>query len=833
MAPLPQQLEGLSVGTLKSVELALRALQNAGVKEIGDVEALKVVMNTAHHKMQFSETTYTSMCAWANTSKHWRQAPSLSDKDTAPSSLLGKAELDKQVASQNAKLTEVCSKFGMEPAGHVDNEFEAGQPKTLEARQELQSSMYRPKNHDSYFCSEEMNKRKEGLADKNREHFEKYRELAIRNMREHFAMGKDDLNLELKTHGEGFNVMFMTAKGSPFEAGWKAHERLKPPAARPPRPGSEFVLMQKPKPEPKPEPKEEEENDENENGDKNDNNEGEEEGEEESEEEQPAPPPKPWYPVDMPAFGGPLRDWEGRPREYSYGKTTWFVPMANNPFEGGWEHKEVRVHIPSRPPKEGIVEPKPREYVSVHVGGAGCGMGKAFWQKLNAEHGLGADGKVAGNGSAMGVLSSCYAAGADGSYIPRAIFVDANPASVADVKSIAAFADTALVSGSGDTGFWAPARDLGGDFYGKFGEAVRKQVEAVGNLDSLLLTHACAGGMGSGGMEKILQELNAAFPKKGICTLSLLEPWTTPASWWNTWYSLRAVQELGTLCMLVDNEGLGKHAQGTTHADLNAVTARILANVTAPLRIAPLVSASTGTKRLALSELMTNVVPYPRIKFVIPGLNSPIPDIVHTYNEEPTIPQAPAPEDDIDQEWSSPGRDADPVAFPTTASSEAVNSGMAAMKIEDTPCGYSSLCFSNQRLRGDVPFKEIATAVMARGVVSKDVQTAIQAVKVNPDFAFCDWSPVAFNVGSFRDPVLADKADLLYLSHSGAIGNLLNSFVNFDDWNNNVGFESLVAQSGGNDSFITEGLEDISSMGRDYNDVVAETAECEGEEEEG
>merc|ERR1719265_3037032 len=56
--------------------------------------------------------------------------------------------------------------------------------------------------------------------------------------------------------------------------------------------------------------------------------------------------------------------------------------------------------------------------VMVHVGGAGCGMGMAYWRQLNQEHRLKADGSP--DGELFGEVAPCYHERNDGAYVPRA-----------------------------------------------------------------------------------------------------------------------------------------------------------------------------------------------------------------------------------------------------------------------------------------------------------------------------------------------------------------------------------------------------------------------------
>eukprot|EP00929_Paragymnodinium_shiwhaense_P042233 TRINITY_DN21885_c0_g2_i1.p1 TRINITY_DN21885_c0_g2~~TRINITY_DN21885_c0_g2_i1.p1 ORF type:complete len:765 (-),score=131.05 TRINITY_DN21885_c0_g2_i1:277-2487(-) len=728
---LPMQLKRLPLGHLKSVGVALKTLREGGLKEVADVAELLEAVIEVHKKRGASETTYTKMCAWARTPQSWHKAGGAAADDTsaAPTSLLSQEEIGKQVEAQNAPLKELSAKFGIEPVEAHQFEADGVTPQPFDEREQAQAQKYYPAKRARFEDEAIADKYgNEGRAQKNREQYQKFREAQLRSHRELIALGKEDLNLQPKTIGEGKNVLF--SSGSPFEGSWKPEEKAK--------------------------------------------------------------------------------------RE-------------------------------PRPPREGVTEPKPLSYLSIHVGGAGCGMGKAFWQKLNAEHGLGADGKVAGGGATMGLLSSCYAEESEGSYVPRAIFVDSDP-SVSDVTSVAAFAEDSVIKGSkGDLGFWAYASrgytsgDAGsGIAWEHFDDAVRKQAEAAGSLDSILLTHSCSGGFGSAAAHNILQSLSASMGKKRKLTLSLVEPWTGETfkrkAALNTLHALTGLQDYSDACMLVDNAALGKHAvdmglaaRGATpgHAELNVVTARLLANLTAPMRMAPCLSASQGTLRKSMSELVTSMVPYPRLKWLLPSLN--------------------------------------PVVTGGT-DGQAVSSGF---RIASNPAairgGYQFSCFSNQRLAtGSIEWFEISNAVLGRGVLHRDITKAISTVLTNRRVQFCDWSPTGFVNTFHKDPAraLTGDPDVLYLSHTSAVGNLFSHLSsslgdhyrnrgednddNNNNNNNNNGYnnnnsnsqqdwqalEAAITDSGFQSACIPEDLESLAAFAVDYKEAVVVTASAPGSDDE-
>lgn len=265
--------------------------------------------------------------------------------------------------------------------------------------------------------------------------------------------------------------------------------------------------------------------------------------------------------------------------------------------------------------------------VSLHVGGAGCGMGLSMWQRLGAEHGIGEEA-VEDNGWPC----SFFAEKEKGAFVPRAVLVDSDTGGYAAARNSRLFASESFAESCDlpeGAATCLEARGLVGwhSYRGLLGgaaDALRRQLEAADRCGTVLMTHALSGDVG-GILGGALLELAAkeVGPRKSKWTMSLMphrgdDTCETSATWYNTVLACEALKEHSDATMLVDNAAMKDVAthllrlKAPTHADFNALTARCLAAWSSPLRITPGLAASL---RILPSEAVTNLTMYPSMKF--------------------------------------------------------------------------------------------------------------------------------------------------------------------------------------------------------------------------
>merc|ERR1719171_1731579 len=129
--------------------------------------------------------------------------------------------------------------------------------------------------------------------------------------------------------------------------------------------------------------------------------------------------------------------------------------------------------------------------------------------------------------------------------------------------------------------------------------------------------------------------------------------------------------------------------------------------------------------------------------------------------------------------------------------------------------------------------------MMYRGdVVPKDVNAAVATIKTKRTIQFVDWCPTGFECGiNYQPPTVVPGGDLAkvmravaMMSNSTAIAELYSRIVHK--------FDLMYAKRAFVHWYVGEGMEEgefseaLAALEKDFEEVGAETAEGEGEEED-
>jgi tubulin alpha len=226
-----------------------------------------------------------------------------------------------------------------------------------------------------------------------------------------------------------------------------------------------------------------------------------------------------------------------------------------------------------------------------------------------------------------------------------------------------------------------------------------------------------------------------------------------------------------------------------TYTNLNRLIAQVISSLTASLRF-------DGALNVDVTEFQTNLVPYPRIHFMLCSY-APVISAEKAYHEQLSVAEL------------------------TNAVFE--------------PANMMSKCDPRHG-------KYMACCLMYRGdVVPKDVNAAVAVIKTKRTIQFVDWCPTGFKCGiNYQPPTVVPGGDLAkvqravcMLSNTTAIAEVFSRIDHkFDLMYAKRAFVHWYVGEGMEEGEFSEAREDLAALEKDYEEVGSESGDG-GDEEEG
>ena len=293
-----------------------------------------------------------------------------------------------------------------------------------------------------------------------------------------------------------------------------------------------------------------------------------------------------------------------------------------------------------------------REIITIQVGQCGNQIGNNFWQQLLREHQDNPNDNDAmtaffrtssGNGSYSNV-SNLKA---------RALLIDmeCGPLTETMRSPLGSLFDSTQfvmdVSGAGNN-FAHGHYMYGPQYREKFEEGIRKNAEECDSLQTFLVTHSLGGGTGSGVGTYVVGLLDELFPeiyRFSACVFPSKDN-DVVTSPYNSTLATNQLLEHADCVLPMNNSALqafaqleaqhraatqsqqgGESAREKGFGDMNGVAARMLCHLTASSRF-------HGEMNVDLNEICTNLIPYPRLKFLMSALSPHRADSITAGNKK-------------------------------------------------------------------------------------------------------------------------------------------------------------------------------------------------------
>ncbi|MBA0603513.1 hypothetical protein Gorai_003654 [Gossypium raimondii] len=429
-----------------------------------------------------------------------------------------------------------------------------------------------------------------------------------------------------------------------------------------------------------------------------------------------------------------------------------------------------------------------REIISIHIGQAGIQVGNSCWELYCLEHEIQPDGMMPSDtsvGVANDAFNTFFSETGSGKHVPRAVFVDLEPTVIDEVRTGTyrqLFHPEQLISGKEDAAnnFARGHYTIGKEIVDLCLDRVRKLADNCTGLQGFLVFNAVGGGTGSGLGSLLLERLSVST--------AVVEPY-------NSVLSTHSLLEHTDVAVLLDNEAIydicrrSLDIERPTYTNLNRLISQIISSLTTSLRF-------DGAINVDVTEFQTNLVPYPRIHFMLSSY-APVISAEKAYHEQLSIPEI------------------------TNAVFE--------------PSSMMAKCDPRHG-------KYMACCLMYRGdVVPKDVNAAVATIKTKRTVQFVDWCPTGFKCGiNYQPPTVVPGGDLAkvqravcMISNNTAVAEVFARIDHkFDLMYSKRAFVHWYVGEGMEEGEFSEAREDLAALEKDYEEVGAEGVEDEEDAED-
>ena len=441
-----------------------------------------------------------------------------------------------------------------------------------------------------------------------------------------------------------------------------------------------------------------------------------------------------------------------------------------------------------------------REIISIQVGQCGCQTGESLWELLCKEHNINPDGELNINSlqKADNIKNELiyplvyFNSTSNGNYVPRTIFCDLEP-SVIDVIRSGIFKNlfnpVNLISGKEDAAdnYCRGMYTIGKLLSDIVLERIRKESEVCDNIQGFNFIHSIGGGTGSGFGSLLQERLSVDYGKKPKISFSIFPSPKISNSIVEPYNAVACIHDLvehSDSVVVLENEALYDicekwlNIERPFYYNLNKVVSQVISSLTCSMRF-------DGALNCTIPEFQTNMVPYPRIKFLLSSF-APLVTPEKAFHELQTIAKI-------------------------TSDSFSPSSMMA--KVDPSQGKYLACC------------------LMYRGnAIPKDIYSSVIGFKSSKKVKFVDWCPTGFKIGvTHKPPEVILESGIAKIPCSCALiannSEIKEAFSKlsqkFDMLYAKRAFVHWLVGEGTESGFFGEIREDLAALEKDYEEVTA------------
>jgi len=417
-------------------------------------------------------------------------------------------------------------------------------------------------------------------------------------------------------------------------------------------------------------------------------------------------------------------------------------------------------------------------------------VGNSCWELYCLEHGIGKDGQLEKKGQDTSSFGTFFNETSSGKYVPRAVFMDLEPTVIDEIKSSSyskLFHPDQLITGKEDASnnYARGHYTVGKEYVDLTMEKISKLAEQCDGLQGFTVFHSVGGGTGSGFSALLLERLAIEYGKKAkldFCVYPSPQISTSVVEPYNSVLSTHALLEHTDVAFMLDNEAIydicknSLELEKPTYTNLNRLIAQVISSLTASLRF-------KGALNVDINEFQVNLVPYPRIHFLLSSL------------------------------------------APIVTKERAVNEKMSVSELTNAVFEPSHMMAKCNPRHG----KYMAVCLMYRGdVTPKDVSASIAQIKNKKSIQFVEWCPTGFKCGiNYQAPTAVPAGDLAkvnravcMLSNTTAIAEIFSRIdAKFDLMYGKRAFVHWYVGEGMEEGEFSEAREDLAALEKDYEEV--------------